>query len=109
MQQISAALQPEAVLRLQMLFQFIHKGAVQMKDTATADTFQMEMIRAGMFLTGILIDGFVGFDIRIFDGDLLCTELIQIAVDCCWICGDTLLFQTVTDIGDTYGRSVVLL
>lgn len=109
MQQISAALQPEAVIRQQMLFQLIHKGAVEVENTATADAFQMEMIGAGVFLTGILIDSFIGFNIRIFDGDLFSTELIQITVDRCWICGDTFLLQVVADISDAYGRSVVLL
>ena len=109
MQQISDALQPEAVIRQQMLFQLIHKGAVEVENTATADAFQMEMIGAGVFLTGILIDSFIGFNIRIFDGDLFSTELIQITVDRCWICGDTFRLQIVTDIGDAYGRSVVLL
>ncbi|MFR3946662.1 MAG: hypothetical protein ACLTZM_05885 [Ruminococcus sp.] len=41
MKHISAAMQPEAMIFIQMLFKFIHKVTVKMHNLATSDAFQM--------------------------------------------------------------------
>ena len=41
MKHISAAMQPEAMIFIQMLFKFIHKVTVKMHNFATSDAFQM--------------------------------------------------------------------
>ena len=41
MKHISAAMQPEAMIFIQMLFKFIHKVTVKMHNLVTSDAFQM--------------------------------------------------------------------